>query len=453
MKSPFFKTWLALGVLAALGAYIHFIEEKKPPKDEKAAKAKAVAVNKVKARQLVLAPADGETIRLVKQGAAWRMEAPMRAPADATEAEAVLTSLENLEVEEVIAENAQDLAPFGLDRPRHTISVMLEGVEQPVQLLLGAKTPDSAGLYAKLPGSPRVFTVPGYQEGSFSKKPFDLRDRDLLKVKRDAVRTLEVTGPDGEGYALSRDDAGEWVFTKPLATRAGRWAVDGLLGTIEGLRMEQIAAEEARDLKPFGLVKPLRSVTLGLADGTARRLEIGSSPADKKYHAREASSSLVAVIPSALPDDLAKGMKELRQKRLGDISTYDVEGIELEEGTKKSVLARSSSKDKDGAETQAWKRTAPDQKDLDRTKVDDALFKLTGLEVQEFVDKPQPPASYGLDAPAAKVTLKLGAGKPLVVLVLGRKDSAVYSRRPGDEAVLKLDAAKVDEALKALREL
>jgi hypothetical protein len=452
MRSPFFRTGVAIGVLAILGVYIYFVEQEKPAKDEKV-KQKAVAVNKAKVRELILAPVGGETIRLVKEGSAWRMETPMRAPADATEAEAVLTSLENIEVDEVIAESAADLVPFGLDQPRHTVGVVLEGGTQPVQLLLGSKTPDSAGVYAKLPGSPRVFTVAAYQEASFTKKPFDLRDRDLLKVKRDAVRTLEIAGPEGEAYALSRDDRGEWVFTRPLATRAGRWAVDGLLGTLESLKMEQVAAEDAKDLKPFGLAKPARSVTLGLADGTTKTLQIGSSPSDKKYHAREAGGTLVAVIPGALWDDLAKGMKELRQKRLGDIATYDVEGIEIEDAGKQAVIARSTAKDKDGVETQSWKRTAPAAKDLDRTKVDDALFKLSGLEVQEFLDKPQAPASYGLDAPAGKVTLKMGAGKPLLVLVFGKKDGMAYSRRPGDDAVLKLDAAKVDEALKALREL
>jgi hypothetical protein len=452
MRSPFFRTGVAIGVLAILGAYIYFVEQQKPPKDEKV-KQKAVAVNKAKVRELILAPAEGETIRVVKDGTAWRMETPLRAPADTTEAEAVLTALEGLEIDEVITDNARDLAPFGLDRPRHTLSVLMEGGSQPVQLLLGARTPDSAGLYAKLPGSPRVFTVAAYQEQSLTKKPFDLRDRDLLKVKRDAVRTLEIAGPEGEAYALSRDDKGDWVFTRPLATRAGRWAVDGLLGTLESLRVESVASEDAKDLKPFGLAKPARSVTLGLADGTTKTLQIGSSPSDKKYHAREAAGTLIAVIPGALVDDLAKGMKELRQKRLGDIATYDVEGIEIEDAGKKLALARAASKDKDGVETQSWKRTAPAAKDVDRSKVDDALFKLSGLEVQEFLDKPQSPASYGLDAPAAKVTLKMGTGKPLIVLVFGRKEGSVYSRRPGDDAVLKLDAAKVDEALKALREL
>jgi len=120
---------------------------------------------------------------------------------------------------------------------------------------------------------------------------------------------------------------------------------------------------------------------------------------------------------------------------------------------KTTTLARTATKGKDGLEQQSWKKTAPDKKEADKTKVEDALFKLTGLEVQEFLDKPQAPASYGLDAPSAKVTLKLTGGKPAVVLELGKKDAAYYSRRPGDDSVLKLDTAKVEEALKALREL
>ena len=99
-----------------------------------------------------------------------------------------------------------------------------------------ASTPSS-------PAASKVYLLPSWVEGSFDKKPFDLRDRDLLHVKRDDVRQLEVTGPEG-GYALARTDAGEWAFTKPLATRAGRWAVDGLLGTVESLRMESVAARE-----------------------------------------------------------------------------------------------------------------------------------------------------------------------------------------------------------------
>jgi UDP-N-acetylmuramyl pentapeptide synthase len=40
---------------------------------------------------------------------------------------------------------------------------------------------------------------------------------------------------------LAKDDTGEWAFVAPLKTRAGRWSVDGLVGTLESLRMDEVA--------------------------------------------------------------------------------------------------------------------------------------------------------------------------------------------------------------------
>ena len=151
-----------------------------------------------------------------------------------------------------------------------------------------------------------MFTLPSYVEGSLTKKPFDLRDRDVLHVKRDDVAALEVAGPEG-AYALARDERGEWVFTSPLKTRAGRWSVDGLLGTLESLRMESVAAETAADLKAYGLDKPVRTVTLGLPGGARKTLEIGSAAAEKKRHARVVGSPLVAVIPGGVVERPGQG--------------------------------------------------------------------------------------------------------------------------------------------------
>jgi hypothetical protein len=453
MRGPFLRTAVVALLAGALGAYVFLVENKKPADKDEKKKEKVFALDKAKARELSLQPSAGEAVTLKKDGDKWKLTVPREAPADANEVDSVLTALEGLEQDEVVDENAADLKAFGLASPKTSISVVQEGKPQPETLLLGEKTPDGGAIYAKTPARPRVFTIASWHESSFNKKPFDLRDRDLLKLKRDAVKALEIGGA-GESYALEKSEKGEWAFTRPLKTLAGRWSVDGLLGTLESLRMESVAAEDAgKDLKRYGLDRPQRTVKLTLADGGYKILEIGGAAGDKKSHAREASSALVAVIANAVVDDLAKGMKELRAKRLADVATFDVEGVDVDAEGKKTTLARSTSKDKDGVEQQAWKKSAPEKKDLDKSKVEDALFKLTGLEVQEFVDKPQAAAAYGLDAPQLRVTLRLSGGKPPATLELGRKDAAFYSRRPGDDAVLKLDAAKVEEVLKALKEL
>jgi hypothetical protein len=205
-------------------------------------------------------------------------------------------------------------------------------------------------------------------------------------------------------------------------------------------------------VKPYGLDKPTRVVKLGLADGNTKVLEIGKTAGDKKHYARQAGQALVAVIPDTVLDTLAKGRDDLRAKRLLEVSSYDVEGFDVESGGTKKTYGRSQAKDKDGVETSKWKRTTPDAKDLDTTKVQDALFLVGGVEVQEFVDKPAGPETYGLDNPVLKVAIR-EKDKPETSFDVGEKGGTYYARRPGDQAVLKLDAAKAAELVKKFNEL
>jgi hypothetical protein len=453
-RPPFLGTWVALAVAAGLGAYIYLVEMKREggPDDKK--KEKVFAFDKSKVEGFSLAAAGQDEVTLVREPAGWRMTAPVAFSADAGEADSLVSTLESLESDAVVAESPSDLAEYGLATPRATVRLRVAGTSEPLVLQLGDKTPDSSAVYARVPSRGRVFTVPSFLESSLAKKPFDFRDRTVLHIQRDAVTSLDIKGPEG-AYALAKDAKGEWAFVRPLATRAGRWSVDALVGTLEGLRMEAVAAENAgaADLARFGLAPPLRTITVGQNGGSTLTLELGNSPAEGRYHAHVAGTPLVAVIPGALPGDLAKGMNELRAKRLLEVTTYDVTGMEVEAGGVKRVYARTSSKDEQGGDVQKWKRTAPDAKDVDTSKVQDALFAVGGLEVTEFIDAPAALSTYGLDAPSVRVTLRLGADHPPVWFEVGTKDGGYYARREADAAVMKLDAAKAAELVNSFTEL
>ena len=446
----FWKTGVALLVLAGLGFYIGKYEWGQEIEDEP--RESILVVDEEKVTGISIETQEGEAIRLAREGEEWRMSAPFEAPADGSAVDSLLTRVGELEAEEVVVEATDDLAQFGLAPPSRTVTVTVEGETEPRVVEFGRKAPTGSAVYARTPSSPRVYTVASWVESSFDKKPFDLRDRDVLHVKRDDVRILEVAGPEGD-YALARTDAGEWAFTEPLATRAGRWSVDGLLGTLENLRMESVAAEEAESLRPFGLDRPTRSVHLVLADGTTRTLQIGGLAGDEedgKRHAREKSSSLVAVIPGAIVTDLEKGMGELRAKKLLEVATYDTEGFDVVSEGATETYAKSTVEDDDGLDQTRWKRTAPDEVELETTTVEDALFKLSGVEILEFLDQPSEPAAYGLDAPALRIAVR---AKTDSWAEIARKDDDVYARRSGDDAVLKLDPTKANELIEALEGL
>ncbi len=447
----FWKTGLALLVLVGLGLYIWRYEwGQDVPSDE--TKETILAIDKDKATGVSIESSDEETIRLVKVEDAWQVAAPFEAPADGSAVDSILTRVEKLEAEEVVMETTDDVAQYGLETPSRTVTVVVEGQETPLVVEFGDPAPGGSGVYARTPSSPRIFTVATWIESTFDKTPFDLRDRDLLHVKRGDVRTLEVQGPEGS-YSLARTDAGDWAFTKPLATRAGRWSVDGLLGTLENLRMESVAAEPAASLKPYGLDRPSRSVHLVLSDGTTRTLEIGSPAGEEdegKYHAREKGSSVVAVVPGAIVTDLEKGMGELRAKKLLEIATYDTESFDVTAGDTTWTYVKSTVEGDDGLDKTQWTRTSPDETDLETTVVEDALFELGGVEIVEFVDEPADLASYGLEAPLLRVDIR---AKTDSWVELGTTAEEYFARRAADAAVLRVDPAKAAELIKALEDL
>lgn len=447
MRNPFLKTYLALAVLAGLAGWVWWSEQKKAdtPADQKP---KVLSFDKAKVKEVRLEPWTAEAVVVSKSPSGWQLGGAAPAPAAASEVDGLIASLEGLEAGDTVSESPADLKQYGLDPARLKATLVLEDQVKPLVLLLGGKSFDNASVYAQRPGEKKVFVIPAFLAGGLEKRPFDLRDRDLLHVERDKVKKVEVTGPEGP-FTLEKQGQ-DWALTQPLRTAAGRWPVDGLLGTLEGLRMESVAAEEAADLAPFGLDPPARTVKLTLEDGSARQLEIGSSPGPQKFHAREALSKLVAVVPGAVVDDLAKGFANLRSKRLLDVSNYDVAGLEGRLEGQATKFERRTEKSSDGFDAYKWKK---DGKELEPPKMDDALYKLTGLEAQAFVDQPGPPADYGLDAPVLELKVSLGAERQAVTLSIGKKGDTAYARRSGDEALLQVEAAKLDEAIKALKGL
>jgi hypothetical protein len=456
--NSFGRTAAAVVVAAGLFGYIYFVESKKDPKsgDTDASKREKVftGFDKLKVRSLTLKKRSGELVHAEKNGENWSLVSPQEVPADAGEISTVLDALQNLQSEEVVNENATDLAPFGLAEPKVSVQVVAEGAAKPFEFDLGDTVPAGSSIFARVPGKPRLFTVSSTLENTLSKSAFDLRDRAVLKVKKDAIRAFEVFENGKSAYRLTRGAAGEddWKVVAPVATRAARWTADSLLGLIENLRMESVATEDAKpaDLTKYGLGAAARRVALSLEGDKTETLEIGKKVEGSKYYAREASSKLVAVIPQAIADDLDKGLKNLRATRLLDVATYEVTSLDVTAAGMKKSFTKSTTKAKDGLDETRWIAAAP-VKEADDAAVSAAMVAIGGAEVAEFIDAPKPLATYGLDAPAARVTLHFAKKEDWFEVAV--KGDAAYARRNNDTAVLKIDKAKVEGLIKSFTAL
>ena len=58
-----------------------------------------------------------------------------------------------------MSEGTTDLAAFGLGEPKIRVTLVAEGAAKPFEFELGDSVPAGSGVFARVPGSPRLFTV------------------------------------------------------------------------------------------------------------------------------------------------------------------------------------------------------------------------------------------------------------------------------------------------------
>src|SRR4030095_7355887 len=85
--------------------------------------------------------------------------------------------------------------------------------------------------------------IPAFQESTFNKDTFALRDKVVLKFDRDKVDGVEVDAA-GKTLVMAKDGA-DWKIRKPLETRADYGSVEGLIRRVQTVQMKSIAADPA----------------------------------------------------------------------------------------------------------------------------------------------------------------------------------------------------------------
>lgn len=435
---------LLLVVGAGLGGYIYFVESKRDPAAADA-KDKVFAIEADKIDEITVKPESGEATTLKKTGTDWQITAPSGIEPDSGEISGLTTNLTTLERQRVIDENPGDLAEYGLAEPRIEVAFKAGGQEKRLQI--GRKTPPATDLYAKVADEPRVFLISSYLEGTFNKTTFDLRDKTVLKLDRNAIDRLTLTSAKGVlQFAKSGD---EWEMTAPIKARADFSTVDSLVSRLNTLQMKSLVAPEASNLSQYGLDKPLATIQLGSGSSQATLL-IGSNAGEGVSHAKDQSRPAVITIDGSLLTDVAKDAAEYRQKDLFDARAFNATRIEVVRAGATVVFEKQKSKDKDGKDVEKWQQTSPESKEPDQTKVEDLLAAVTGARATGFVDST---ARTGLDAPELTAAVASDEGKRQEKVAFARPGSDGYALRGGEPGAAKVDIAAIENIVKALEAL
>jgi hypothetical protein len=427
--------------LAALVAYIALVEHRRDPTPEAEKKEKVFAVEAGAVEALQVTSSTGETTVLEKVNGTWRIVAPVEAEADEGEVSSLVSGLASLELQRVVEEDAADLGAFGLDRPTADVAFRTAGETEFRHLLLGSKTPTGGDLYATLASSRRVFLIAGWLDATFDRKPFDLRNKAVLRVERDKVDSLEVVSASQRLRFEKREDA--WRMTSPLSAKADYGSVEGLLSRIVTGQMRSIAAADAdaNELKAFGLDRPRHTVTLGAGSAVSSFLVSAKTSPEGQPYARDASRPIVFTVDAFIVEDLKKTAADFRPKELFEFRTFNGTRFELTRDDKTVVFEKRTGKEEGAPER--WMQVEPAE-DVEETKIIDGLSKVSNLRADSFVDVMPPGAGQTVRVRA----LSTGGKKEDLVTFFEVGDD-VYATRAADPGAARVKGTDFRAALAA----
>jgi hypothetical protein len=290
-------------------------------------------------------------------------------------------------------------------------------------------------------GEKRVFLVSAYQETALAKKTFDLRDKRVLHFERDKVDTIELTQPGSPMVQLARSGS-EWAIRQPIAVRGDYSGIEGLLTRLSSASMTRLI--DPNSPEDFGLEKPSAAVTLG-AGSTRATLEFGAEKDGALYARDRARPEMIFAVEPSLATEVKKPVADLRDKDLFEFRMFNVLRLRIARGADTYEFQKVTGTGTPPADK--WQRIIDGKPvDVDTTKMDDLVSKLSNLRAQSF----NPTTNAAGNAPPALVVSASYDTDKFERVRFIRNDKEALGSRDGEAGVAVLDSSSYDETVKAL---
>jgi hypothetical protein len=389
--------------------------------------------------------AGAESYQLAKDGTNWKLTGPFAAPVPFLNAQPLLATLGNLTAVKYQTLTATNPAEFGLDKPLLTLKIgytekkpgAAEETPAARTVTVGGLAPDGLNRYARLdePNAP-VFVVPAAWVAAAQTPPLDLLDRSLLFF--DAARIAKVrVAPDKseDAFTLTKDEK-------------GRWSAEGITFAVDAERMARLTATASRlpvlklaaygdavKWADYGLEKPETTVevTLGGERTEIHKIALGKPDALGGRYTRVDDGRAVAVIPLAAAEALTRKKFEYADRTLLTFDPATVTALTRRQGKDELELAPGAAV--------GWDIVKPAKQKADQTFVDelaDALGKLRADRVAAYGKKDEVFKQFGLEPPAASITLTVGDKAEQRTLRIG---NPVDAAKPDGERYAAVEGA------------
>ncbi len=379
---------LALIFIIGIGGVLLLKKQDAKKEEEKKSEGKLLTIEKDKITDIYLEPSG---IHAVKDSVRWSIVAPIKTDGEKSSIDAILSMFDWGKVERVVSSDASEYASFGL-KPERGKLVLVHSAGADT-FYLGDKSPTGSFVFARKSGSQDVFLATTSLETNIQKTLFDLREKGAIGFETGQVNSLDLTTPNGQ-FSLKKEGT-TWELTAPLACKADESKVSQLLSRLNSEKAKEFVEEEPKNLANYAIDKPEYQVNLTLGENRAKKTLLIGKLAEGKYFAKDESRSPVFTVDSSFVSQLKVTLKDLRDKKITDVASYDIDKVVLEQPT------GTISCEKDTAGN--WMITAPKTGKALAWKVSGITTAVANLKAEDFATEASGSLkSFGLDKPSAK---------------------------------------------------
>jgi hypothetical protein len=224
-------------------------------------------------------------VSLSKADVEWKMTHPWQARGDYGTVEGLLGRLHTGQMRNIVAQEADDLPQYGLDRPKATVT--LTSASAQTTLLVGGEAEDGA-VYARDLSRPMVFTIDASLAEDLEKPAVEYRRKDLFEFRPFNANRVDVTR-EGRTIVYERaageeeDTSERWRRLAPEAGDVDATQMDTALSRLSNLRAASFVESRART----GLDSPLATIVVHFDDRRRQERVMLGRAGDQTFAARE----------------------------------------------------------------------------------------------------------------------------------------------------------------------
>jgi hypothetical protein len=382
---------------------------------------------------------EGETMTFTREGEDnWLISAPIEAKADKYEVDSIANDFSVLEIDRVVEDEPADLEKYGI--PQKEISLKFKDREDPVRILVGLENPLDQKYFAKREDETRVVLISSTHKTLFEKKVFDFREKSIFKLDTENVKGIKLRSGDIQWEAETEED--DWFLKKPVISLAKKSDITSIISSLSDLKAKEFVSEEKTDeeLKKFKLESPEHTVILQMPLENQEVTFLIQKTEDKVYATTSLSPKIVEVEDTIL-SKLETNPQDMRDKEIADFYTWEANRVSLEKGDLSLTVVEDEEEEK-------WHLDSAEGEEADKDKIDEFIRKIEALQAEEFIDPPLTLTEFGLEPPAAEVTIWVKDNEEeskKVSVLIGKTINEKPEKTEPEKAESDVDEAKETE--------